>query len=384
MSILPPDELISPILSEAERPDSAALTDEWGLCLSGGGYRAMLFHLGALWRMNEAGLLSRLGRVSSVSGGSITAGVLGQRWNSLSFDQAGIAGNFVEQVVAPLRRLAGRTIDVGAVLRGILLPGSISGRVVGAYKAHVFGDSTLQDLPDSPRFVINAANVQSGVLWRFEKKYMRDYRVCEVPNPRVALAVAVAASSAFPPFLSPLRLSIDPGTVSEGNEELHHPPYTTRVVLTDGGVYDNLGLETVWKNCKTVFVSDGGGHIGDQPFPKGDWIRHGLRAHDIIDNQVRALRKQAIVTSFENGARAGAYWGMHTKVADYRPSVRLDCPEGATKRLANVSTRLARVNSVTQEQIINLGYAICDAAIRRYFDQSLPDPSGFPYEGGVG
>jgi hypothetical protein len=42
------------------------------------------------------------------------------------------------------------------------------------------------------------------------------------------------------------------------------------------------------------------------------------------------------------------------------------------------------VNSVTQEQIINLGYAICDAAIRRYFDQSLADPSGFPYEGGVG
>src|SRR5262245_28221555 len=44
------------------------------LCLSGGGYRAMLFHLGALWRLNEAGLLSQLKRISSVSGGSITAG----------------------------------------------------------------------------------------------------------------------------------------------------------------------------------------------------------------------------------------------------------------------------------------------------------------------
>ena len=45
------------------------------LCLSGGGYRAMLFHVGALWRLNELGLLPRLDRVSSVSGGSITAGV---------------------------------------------------------------------------------------------------------------------------------------------------------------------------------------------------------------------------------------------------------------------------------------------------------------------
>ena len=46
------------------------------LCLSGGGYRAMLFHVGALWRLNEVGYLSKLSRVSSVSGGSITAGVL--------------------------------------------------------------------------------------------------------------------------------------------------------------------------------------------------------------------------------------------------------------------------------------------------------------------
>ena len=48
-----------------------------GLCLSGGGYRAMLFHLGALWRLYEAGLLRGVKRISSVSGGSITAGVLG-------------------------------------------------------------------------------------------------------------------------------------------------------------------------------------------------------------------------------------------------------------------------------------------------------------------
>jgi NTE family protein len=47
------------------------------LCLSGGGYRAMVFHLGALWRLNEVGLLKKLDRISSVSGGSITAGMLG-------------------------------------------------------------------------------------------------------------------------------------------------------------------------------------------------------------------------------------------------------------------------------------------------------------------
>jgi NTE family protein len=47
------------------------------LCLSGGGYRAMVFHVGVLWRLYQAGLLSGIKRISSVSGGSITAGLLG-------------------------------------------------------------------------------------------------------------------------------------------------------------------------------------------------------------------------------------------------------------------------------------------------------------------
>lgn len=61
------------------------------LCLSGGGYRAMLFHLGALWRLNEWGYLKRLDRISSVSGGSITAGLLGFKWSKLAFDISGVA-----------------------------------------------------------------------------------------------------------------------------------------------------------------------------------------------------------------------------------------------------------------------------------------------------
>jgi hypothetical protein len=33
------------------------------LCLSGGGYSAMFFHLGTLWRLNELGLLKVLKRI---------------------------------------------------------------------------------------------------------------------------------------------------------------------------------------------------------------------------------------------------------------------------------------------------------------------------------
>src|SRR5438093_6777810 len=98
------------------------------LCLSGGGYRAMLFHVGALWRLNELGYLPKLDRVSSVSGGSITAGTLGMNWHHLVFDAEGLATNFDKQFVQPVRKLASKTIDLGAVIGGILLPGTISDR----------------------------------------------------------------------------------------------------------------------------------------------------------------------------------------------------------------------------------------------------------------
>ena len=106
------------------------------LCLSGGGYRAMVFHVGALWRLYEAGLLASLKRISSVSGGSITAGVLALKWDRLSFDPARLQADFVPEVVAPLRRLAGETIDAEAVIVGALFPGSVSDRVAAAYAGH--------------------------------------------------------------------------------------------------------------------------------------------------------------------------------------------------------------------------------------------------------
>jgi len=104
------------------------------LCLSGGGYRAMLFHLGALWRLNELGYLPKLDRVSSVSGGSITAGVLGLKWSRLAFDGNGVSKEFPEKVVVPIRQFAGKTIDLPAILTGLLLPcQTIGQRVAKAY-----------------------------------------------------------------------------------------------------------------------------------------------------------------------------------------------------------------------------------------------------------
>lgn len=380
--------LTDPTSPVREIPDEAKRDPEPGiaLCLSGGGYRAMLFHLGALRRLNETGYLSRLDRVSSVSGGSLTAGVLGLNWSRLEFGEDGVARSFEEAVTMPVRRLAGTSIDVRSIVLGLLLPGSITSRYAGALRRNAFGNATLADLPETPRFVINATNLQSAVLWRSSKAYLRDYRVGEVPGPRLDLATAVAASGAFPPFLSPVVLELRESDFTPGSgHDLQHPPYTTKVHLSDGGVYDNLGLETAWKRYRTILISDGGGHIGGEPRLKRDWARQTVRVLNVIDSQVRALRKRQAIDGFQRGDREGAYWGIRTEIADYQLPDALPCPYEQTLELARVSTRLKKTDPVIQERLVNWGYAVCDAALRKHLDPQLAAPSGFPYaEVGVG
>jgi NTE family protein len=363
--------------------------DGIALCLSGGGYRAMLFHLGALWRLNELGYLVKLARISSVSGGSITAGVLGLTWGSLGFGADGSGAHFKAEVVEPIRALAGKTIDQGSILGGILTPGAISDKVANAYRKHLFGAATLQDLPpDPPRFVINATNVQTGALFRFSRPYIADYRLGRIMSPRVELAIAVAASSAFPPVLSPLRLEFPASAWSSSghtHEDLHREPFLTDVVLTDGGVYDNLGLETAWKRYRTVLVSNGGGRMKPEEEPKGDWARHAIRINEIIDNQVRSLRARQTIAAFDAKERTGTYWGIRTDISEYGLSDALPCPASKTLVLAELKTRLKRLDKETQERIINWGYAICDAAMRRWVVPAASKPTGFPYPAsGVG
>jgi NTE family protein len=373
---------VEKIATDATEPEPQAGI---ALCLSGGGYRAMLFHLGALWRLNELGYLPRLDRVSSVSGGSITAGVLGLAWPRLNFDTGGVGQAFGQEVVAPVRNLAGETIDIGAVLRGLLGPGSANDQVVRAYKKHLYGERTLQDLPDRPRFVINATNIQSGVLWRFSKPYMRDYRVGEIKNPTLELAVAVAASSAFPPILSPAVLDFEEDAYTPGSGlDLQRPPFTTEVFLADGGVYDNLGLETAWKRYTTILVSDGGNQLAPQEEAARDWPRHGLRVVELLDSQVRSLRKRQVVASYklppdQADHRDGAYWGIRSHIVDFALPDALPCPADQTTALAETPTRLSRLSTVQQERLINWGYAVCDAGMRKHVEPPLPPPAGFPY-----
>lgn len=332
-----------------------------GLALSGGGYRAMLFHLGTFQRLHETGVLASLARISSVSGGSITAAKVALEWRHIPD-----AGAFAARVTEPIMALASRTIDAPAIAGGVLLPGSVADRISAAYNRHLFDGATLQDLPDAPRFVINATNVETGSLWRFMKPYMRDYRVGQVDAPDLPLADAVTASSAFPPVLSPFTLELEPSEFSKTEPGIDHA-FLRDISLTDGGVYDNLGLETVYKRYRTILASDAGGALDPDPSPPADWARHAKRVLDIIHGQVSSVRTRQLIEAYRDGRRDGAYWGIRMDAAAQGLPDALPAPLARTMELARVPTRLKRLLRDVQERLVNWGYAACDTAMRAHW-----------------
>ena len=354
-----------------------------GLCLSGGGYRATLFHAGAIIRLNELGVLPRLSRVSSVSGGSICAGILGMNWSALKFDAQGVAGNLGDVFVKPCLDATSRTLDIRVSIEGLLPFVSAGNRLSHLYDRYIFNGFKLRDLPESPVFTFNSTNLQTSGLLRFSRRYIADWRALMCENHNISLADAVAASSAFPPILAPMRLDLSRETVTTppgarfDQPELHQHP-----VLVDGGVYDNLGLESVWKRCGVIIASYAGFN------PRAEASNFEL---DHLYPMVMAMlaagedwRERVLVGLFENiladklPERAGAYWTADTALENFpihdgwKPSL------DELHKARDTPTRLEALSLVDQTTVINAGYAFADAGVRSYLLPDAKPPGSAP------
>jgi NTE family protein len=349
-----------------------------GLALSGGGFRASLFHLGSLRRLNELGLLRRLDIITSVSGGSIVSGLMARHWNDLSWEshfQGFIATNFHEKIGVPLRNFCARTVDLTAGLMGILSPfSSMPDELTRAYDQHLYDGYTLQQLPEAepgktPRFVFYATNLQSGASARLSRKYLADYKVGRINNPNFPLAKVVAASSAFPPIFSPVIFEFKDISVwqpMEGTYLYDDSKFKDRLYLADGGIYDNLGMEAIWDRCQTVLVSNAGAPLEVEARPATDPVGQLGRVRDIMTEQTRALRERKLVEDFQRQERQGAYWGISTRIAKYGLQDTLTTDNALTEQLDKIRTRLNKFSDEEQGHLINWGYALTDAAMRSH------------------
>jgi NTE family protein len=253
-----------------------------GLALSGGGARAIAFHLGCLRALHRLGLLDRLVVLSTVSGGSVIGAYFHAQVNAKGGDFAAFEANIrallarglarpmcrklfswlgikvaaafamigivalaitlikvlmkiarwimpralpahFEQfeIRSPLHRFASRTTLLEAVLNDLL-----------------FKEACLNSLPSQPHLVINATELRTGSAFRFGTKESGSWRWGKLHRNDASVAHAVAASAAYPLFLP----AFDETLTFEKGGELK----PSRVILTDGGVYDNLGLGCLW------------------------------------------------------------------------------------------------------------------------------------------
>ncbi len=370
-------------------PQSSGPREGVGLALSGGGFRASLFGLGSLWLLNELGWLGMLRRVTSVSGGSLTAGVLAARWRELEFDAAGCAVNFPEIVAGRLREFCSRTLDWKAILCGLIPFVSAAGVTRRAYERRLAtlanGEvARLADLPApgiGPDFIFYATCLQTGSSFRFSREGLYDWKLGRLSRPDITLGTAMAASAAFPPFLSPLRLRTDPAKwirrpTIRGLDSAQR--IRARLLLADGGIYDNMGIEALWRTMERVLVSDAGAPFAYVGRPGTSWPGQLGRVRDILIEQTRALRKRMLMGDLHEKRYSGVYWGINTRIDDFAAAEPLCADSPETQSLARISTRLKALDECTQERLINWGYALADAAIRTRVDGSIPS-GRFPY-----
>jgi NTE family protein len=345
------------------------------LCLSGGGYRAALFHLGALRRLNELGILSAVDTITAVSGGSILAAHLAatmRPWPA----PGQVMSEWDRRIVAPFLGIARQNIRTPAILRRLLpwnwFRSSTGVRALAHTYERIVTGMKLVELPERPRFVFCATDMEFGVNWQFRSDESGDYRAGYAPTPRDwSVGRAVAASSAFPPVFNPLPVDLPADVFRRGRRPV------ADLRLTDGGVYDNLGLEPVWKSHATLLVSDGGAPFAFEP-DRG-LLRRLRRYTDIISGQVGALRKRWLVSNFMTGTLSGTYWGVSSAVASYEvPNFPGYSEDLVDNRIATVRTDLDAFSDAEMDVLENHGYTLAAAAIARHAPQLVSRPAPPP------
>ncbi|MEJ7623722.1 MAG: patatin-like phospholipase family protein [Pyrinomonadaceae bacterium] len=356
-----------------------------GLCLSGGGYRAALFHLGTMRCLHDMGILQTVETVSSVSGGSIVSAYLARRLielektGGLSFD------NWETDVAVGFRKFVRNDIRTVPILVHVLwnwiAPERRAQHLERNYRRKLTSrkgkkgeaEILLEQLPDKPDFIFCSTDLTFGVNWLYGRTRVGDYQIGYTPAAGWTLANAVTASSSFPPVFGPLQIKIDPDQFKNGKYEgSDRESLVSRIQLTDGGVYDNFGLEPIDQNHRTIIISDGGAPFG---FVRSSWfVSRILRYTTVIMRQVGALRKEFFHTGLTKGWHKGVYLGIGDVIEDESTDGLEYYSVDTTQRLImTIRTDLDRFSEEEARILENHGYFVTHHKIMTRCAELVPN-----------
>jgi NTE family protein len=340
------------------------------LCFSGGGYRASLFHAGAVRRLNELGILSRAETITSVSGGSIMTAQLAsyRRAVGAEWPEGGAeVPRFEQEFAKPLRRFTQQNIRTRAVLRRLLPNHWFDRNAASDALTSRYADGpapgTLGELPERPRFLFCATDITNRTQWVFDSgRRVMGRNGATWPAADWPLARAAAASSCLPGAFTAMKVELDGESVE----------------LTDGGIYDNLGLEPVWRDHAVVLVSDAAPSFTPDPDMLAA-IWRGLRYAVTLLEQATDVRKRWLISSFIRGDLEGAYWGIGSLPSSYGSGSPYsdDLIAGV---ISQIRIDLDVFSDAEIAVLENHGYLMADIAIARHTpDLAADEPARPPH-----
>ena len=299
-------------------PPVGQLGKAMGLSLSGGGSRAVAFHLGTLRALQDLHLLDEVDVISGVSGGSVMTGLLGYTDSNfrevdektVRFLRRGLVKPTLWKLAHPGRLVAVLWNFVVVALPTMLVEllvmvvGRIAAFAPGVpatnatmerckwplrrrySRTHVMAEA-IADVVGNQRcdaatrqgklIVFNACELRTGTAFRMSNERFGSWRYGWAPAGELRVADAVMASAAYPPFLPPFEWN----RAFESNGQSNH----CHVVVTDGGVYENLGVTVMEPELNggvrdvgyqpdIVIASDAGaGQLTGDAVPMSWWSR---------------------------------------------------------------------------------------------------------------
>jgi predicted acylesterase/phospholipase RssA len=369
-----------------------------GLALSGGGFRATLFHLGVVRALRDAGVLKDVTHVCSVSGGSILAAHLVLHWEDYLGDGFDARSREIldfcsydvrNRILRRYPNLFVRWVASKIVPFGLVDVRGPTDLLQDGYR-RLYGEATLEQLrgtPDQPRPALHilTTNVTTGTLCSFGAdgfvseaavgtgRTARDW--ARIPAATPSLCFAVAASSAFPGMFSPLRLT------AEELGKYDAPLQPPEQFITDGGVYDNLGVRKFLNDPAAldrldhVFVSNaslelrvgaGRDYVG--------MVKTAMRASDLLGHRVHQLESASMERASE-----GKFVPINIRDVIPRSEEPAALHENTQEWLRWIRTDLDRFSPFEQHCLIRHGWSLGRRAVR---SAGLATPPAAPWDPG--
>jgi len=362
------------------------------VCLAGSGFRAALFQLGALRRLNELGLLSCVRSMHAVSGGGIVLGMLATHWSNLEADGRGRLLEFDHYIADPIEQFVSRRLNLkpGVSTRvrpqnwRKLLAGQFTetDRLVELIQHRLVGRKRLTELEEiGVDFHWHATNLRTGGGWEFSAARVGESLLGFRWPDRTTISEAVAASLIEPAALSPLVFRSNPELFEGGSEDDSILRMRRIALLTDGAMQNPLAIDTSIGSGGTVIVCDGGSMVMPAE-DYADWIGNRI-VRSLAIQQYRAveLRRRWFVEAIRNQQIEGTYIGLSAHHSDYGLADSTGYSVRVAEQIWQLPSGLERIDREAIPLVSNHGYTIADAAVRRLLSHRLKylPPLRLPY-----